>query len=307
MSAMVLVTGAAGFIGANLVRFARAAGFAVDGVDIASRSALSDVILESAGGERCIERIARGTYQVVFHQAGIVDTTSRDRDALHAANVTMAARVAEACRASDTLLVHASSGSVYGASRTSEPLVVGDEGNSSRCSGPLAPYAESKLRAEREILAASDRVVIFRYSNVFGAGEKHKGAMTSVMTRMLSTVATGGTVRLFGDTLGAVRDFIPVSHLCQVLLQAGSQRGPCGVFNLGSGMSISFAEILTLLHEWHDAPITVELIDNPLKDQYQYATRLDMTCTERAFGLRVTAEQVRAAMKSSYTQHRVAS
>jgi ADP-L-glycero-D-manno-heptose 6-epimerase len=310
----VLVTGAAGFVGGHLARACRRRGWAVTAVD--RRAAPTrpgrdepgpdyEIIRGHAASPAVLARVARGEYFAVLHNAGISDTGESSWDRLASSNVDMPLRLAAACAASGTRLIYASSGSVYGAISSSQPVPEHAVASRDWCSGPLNLYARSKLVLEQKMAdqfpAAS--WVGLRYTNVFGTGEEHKGRMACILTQLLRKTARGGQVTLFRDTLRAARDYIPVSCLAETIFTMLAHDLPSGVYNLGSGHATSFAEALQWCAELRgNQPLTVRLIPNPVSARYQYWTCADMTLLRTALPSvpRISADQLRHAAAELY-------
>lgn len=292
----VLVTGATGFVGRHVSRTLAVRGHNVDAVDITRQedSCLSGPV-EGQDYRSKVQDVAKGGYEAVVHLAAFTDTLASKSAELTAVNTTGVGLLARACVESSTRLVFASSTSVYGATAAGYACVVGDEDIRSRCSGPLNAYARSKLNADRLLLQVDDlKFASFRFTNVFGAGEAHKGSMACIFTQLIDQALASGGVRLFADSLTAARDFVPVSYVVDAICRAvelGSSEFESGLFNLGSGVSIPFAKILEWLTSQLGGRLRVELVPNPASNAYQYWTGVHMGHTRRAFGLMTLAEE----------------
>jgi ADP-L-glycero-D-manno-heptose 6-epimerase len=115
-----------------------------------------------------------------------------------------------------------------------------------------------------------------RYTNVFGCGEDHKGPMASILSQMLRRAADGRPLVLFDDTLHACRDFVPVDVVVDTVLSLlADERVAPGIYNLGSGVPISFATIVRWCASFAGAELTVVLEPNPISSAYQYWTCAD--------------------------------
>ena len=272
----IVITGAAGFIGANLVKALNARGvtdiIAVDNLaradkfpnladcDIADYFDKNDFLarleagqwrggVDSAGGSG-----SRGSIGAVLHQGACSDTMETDGRYLMENNFRYSVRLLDWCQTARVPLLYASSAAVYGAG----PLF--KEGR--EFEKPLNIYGYSKFlfdqmvrRRMAEGLTAA--VTGFRYFNVYGARESHKGRMASVAFHNFNEFRASGKVRLFegwdgyGD--GAQqRDFISVEDVVKVNLffldrmqQSGSPgfSGWSGVFNLGTGRAQRFNDV----------------------------------------------------------------
>ena len=306
----VLVTGAAGFIGRHTALAFAAAGWRVMTLDV--REAAEDVRLKTrfVRADVCDpvvpEMARRGRFKAVVHQAAISSTLERDWSALEQVNVTAPLSLALACAEVGTKFIYASSHSVYG--KIAPPALVKEDAGPGECSGPLNLYAESKLLLDREMPGVPGGIewVGLRYTNVFGAGEEHKGRMASIISQLLRRAAVGDPLVLFEDTLGACRDYIPVSVIADTCVRLAGQQIPSGVYNLGSGLPVSFATLLEWCSHFSGTQVTPRLVPNPVASRYQYWTGADMgrLCAELD-GLPVMkTEDIRQAAHALFGQFR---
>ncbi|CAM5291327.1 MULTISPECIES: NAD-dependent epimerase/dehydratase family protein [Streptomyces] len=277
----ILITGTSGFIGRHCAIAFAHAGWRVTALDI--RPAPEEVALcarvlrTDLADRRVLEEIRSGRFAAVVNQAGISSTVEQDRDLLQRVNVDAPVALAAACASSGTRFVYASSHSVYGT--FPRGTLIAEDAGADRCSGPLNPYAESKLRLDQEMARASEHLnwVGLRYTNVFGSGEEQKGEMASILSQLLRQAAADVPVRLFADSLTASRDYVPVEVVARTCLALIDTPVPSGVYNLGSGAPVSFATLLEWSASFVQAPLAVQLVANPLSDRYQYWTGADLT------------------------------
>jgi ADP-L-glycero-D-manno-heptose 6-epimerase len=302
----VLLTGSAGFIGRATVETLSRAGFEVTGVDrVAGHrcgAAATELTLDF-GDRALLSQVEAGRYDAVVHLAAIVDTTARDRAVMRHENTDKPLELATRARRGGASFVCASSFSVYGRIADRRPIAEGEE-RGEACSGPLNAYAESKLLLDQALSESLDGEPFWaalRLTNVFGRGEERKGPMASMAHKLARACAAGEPVLLFEDTLDAARDYVPVEAVAQRIARALGGPGAPGVYNLGSGTAVSFAELL----EWCRvrAPHHSELVlaPNPVADAYQYWTCADMRRWESEFAdgadARISKPQVRAAVE----------
>lgn len=287
----VLVTGAAGFVGRHVVTACRRAGLEVTAVDLRpapQRLARSARWLRGDfAGEALLAEVAGGRFAAVLHQAGISDTGVPEGVVLAETNTLGPLRIAQACQDGAARFVYASSHSVYGFLRRREPIAEDAEDDPARCSGPLNPYAHSKLALDvrmRKRYATGLDWVGLRYTNVFGADERDKGSMASILSQLLHQAATSGRVRVFGDSLTAARDYVPVEVVAETVAMLAVCEVPSGIYNLGAGYSVSFAELLQwcfrLCRQRGQGLLAVELVPNPVATAYQYYTCADMSALD---------------------------
>jgi len=290
----ILVTGAAGFIGSHIADHLASKSADIDVTCVDVRAPRSEVhtrlTTEVKPYRELLPRVSAGAFDVVVHQAAITNTLVNKSPELSDINVDGVGDLATACAHSSTRLIFASSASIYGKITSDRAVRVGDENVKAFCSGPLNPYGASKLQAERR-LAGTDglQYTAFRYTNVFGSGETSKGKMACILTQMIKRAVTGAEIDLFSDTLDASRDFVPVSRVveavsCTALEDRFVSSG--SVYNLGSGVSIRFTEIV----EWlcmlaPEGRLRLNLIPNPVSGRYQYRTSVFTLDTESAFNL----------------------
>ena len=277
----VLITGAAGFIGcATSAMFARA-GFEVTGVDRVSRDrcggAPPQLTLDFADRD-LLRRVGSGEFDVVVHLAAVVDTTCRDRDLMLHENTEKAIDLAVQARRGGASFLSASSFGVYGKVERRRAVKEGEE-RGGTCSGPLNPYAESKLLLEdalAEVLDGATFWAALRFTNVFGTGEEHKGAMASMAYKLARASARGSAIALFDDTLDAARDYIPVGVVTARLRLMLASDGTPGIYNMGSSTPVSFADLLEWCRSRAGREPDVALVPNPHPERYQYWTSADM-------------------------------
>ncbi|MGW2090305.1 NAD-dependent epimerase/dehydratase family protein [Streptomyces sp. NPDC001880] len=300
-----LVTGAAGFIGRHTVTAFHRTGHQVTAVDLRPAPA---PLVHKARWRRgnftdpeLLAEIAAGQYATVVHQADISDTRAPAGSKLTETNTLGPLRLADACRTGGTRLIYASSHSVYGTLHHRTPITETADTDPSRCSGPLNPYAASKLALDQQMRARHTTGLAWtglRHTNVFGADETDKGPMASILSQLLRQAAHTGTVRVFDDSLTAARDYIPVRTVATTIVQLATalRPVPAGVYNPGAGCAISFADIVqrcARLHRQATGQILhVELVPNPVTDAYQYFTCADMTMLDKALPDRPAASAV---------------
>jgi ADP-L-glycero-D-manno-heptose 6-epimerase len=298
----ILVTGAAGFIGRHIMHSCGQSGHEVTGVDLRppppeSTTAARWLHRDYADAE-LLAAVSAGRFDAVVHHAAITDTRVTASIELTRTNTDNAFGLAGACRTGRARFIYASSHSVYGHLTQRRPIAETADTDPTACSGPLNPYARSKL--ELDALMSQHGFdatpwIGLRYTNVFGSDETDKGPMASILTQLLRAAASRSHVTLYRDTLTAARDYIPVETITstiQLLLHATI---PSGIYNLGSGDPISFAKILEqcadLLADSRGAELQVSLVPNTVTSAYQYFTAADMTKLDAALPERPRPER----------------
>ncbi len=253
----VVVTGAAGFIGSNIVRGLNARGIdhiiAVDDLTQGDKFRnLADLkIADYVDLDSFYARFAEGAYgtvEAVFHEGACSDTMEHNGKYMMDNNYTLSQDLFHACQQRGTRLLYASSAATYGGSAAfrEEP----------QFEQPLNVYGYSKLlfdqRMRRECGAQFSRnkrqVVGFRYFNVYGPHEQHKARMASVAFHQFHQFVSTGTVKLFGEYGGyaggaQMRDFVSVDDVVAVNLWFFDHPGVSGIFNLGTGRAQPFNDV----------------------------------------------------------------
>ena len=249
----VVVTGAAGMIGANLVHGLNAIGIddviAVDdlGDGAKFRNLLGASISDYFDRRDFYARFAAGELgqvDCVFHEGACSDTMEQDGRLMLDLNYRASKTLLDACQAQDVRLLYASSAATYGGSASFR-----EEPEFER---PLNVYGWSKLLFDqivrRALPAAKTQIAGFRYFNVYGPREQHKGRMASVAFHTFNEWQATGRVKLFGEYGGYAageqrRDFVAVSDVVAVNLWFLEHPVASGIFNLGSGRAQPFNDV----------------------------------------------------------------
>ena len=270
----VVVTGGAGFIGANLCRQLLAAPgitevVALDDLSTGFRTNLEGVDVELVEGTildpATLDRCLAGASSVVHLGARpSVPRSVADPVASHDANATGTMNVLEAARRADGAhVVVASSSSVYGAN----PTLPKHEDLATR---PLSPYAASKLATESYTLAWGHSygmpTLAFRFFNVFGPLQAAGHAYAAVVPAFVSAAMEGRPLTVHGDGTQS-RDFTYVRTVCSVITDAVLRRvsSPDPV-NLAFGSRTNLLEVVALLEELLERPLEVEFTDPRVGD-----------------------------------------
>ncbi len=249
----VVVTGAAGMIGSNIVHGLNALGIddviAVDNLTNGQkyRNLLGAKISDYFDKTDFYERFARGEFgqvEAVLHEGACSDTMQHDGRYMLDTNYRCSKDLLDACQRQGTRLLYASSAATYGGSASfrEEP----------QFEQPLNVYGYSKLLFDnvvrRMLPQASAQVAGFRYFNVYGPREQHKGRMASVAFHHFNQFREHGKVKLFGEYGGygagmQSRDFVFVDDVVAVNLWFLQNPGKSGIFNLGSGRAQPFNDV----------------------------------------------------------------
>ncbi|MCA8944188.1 MAG: ADP-glyceromanno-heptose 6-epimerase [Planctomycetes bacterium] len=288
----VVVTGAAGFIGARFVESCNRRRIPVVSVDdpefFASRPEhrgldFGDVVAPAdIAGWLGSAVPPRG----IVHLGACTDTTELDVDYLNRVNLEASQVLWNYGAAHDVPLVYASSAATYGGGELGyddDPAKFGEL-------RPLNPYGDSKLQFDVWALerhAAGDHPPAwsgFKFFNVYGFGERHKGRMASVVLQAFDQIRASGSVKLFRSHRDGIadgeqkRDFIHVDDVVDVLWFALEKPIESGVFNLGTGRARTFLDLVRAVFAALDVPEDVVFIDTPedIRERYQYFTEATM-------------------------------
>lgn len=250
---MIIVTGAAGFIGSNLVRGLNRRGIhdiiAVDDLTQGDKflNLVDCKIADYMHHEDVREWLRAGKLprlRAVLHQGACSDTTERNGRYMMDNNYRVTLEWFEYCQAQRVPFLYASSAAVYGAST----VYVEDPANE----GPLNVYGYSKLLFDQILRTRLDRLtaqaVGLRYFNVYGPHEQHKGRMASVAFHNMNQFLAEGHVRLFAGwdgypDGGQSRDFISVQDVVDVNLHFLDHPQISGIFNCGTGRAQPFNDV----------------------------------------------------------------
>ena len=247
----IVVTGAAGFVGSNIVKGLNARGesrvIAVDNLAKADKfvNLVDCEIADFVDKEEFLARLADGDFDdevaAVFHQGACSDTMETDGRYVMRNNYRYSVALLDWCQNNDVPFIYASSGAVYGGS-----AVFREERQFEQ---PLNVYGYSKFlfdqRVRQMLPERTAQIAGFRYFNVYGPREQHKGRMASVVWQFRNQYLAEHRVRLFEGSGGyaageQLRDFVFVDDVVGVNLDFLEHPERNGIFNLGSGKATTF-------------------------------------------------------------------
>lgn len=305
---MIVVTGAAGFVGSNIVRGLNRRGhtniLAVDDLTDGDKFVnlvgghIADYMHKDDFRRGVLEGFLPGV-RAVFHQGACSDTTERNGHFMMDNNYRVTLELFEYCQSHKIPFIYASSAAVYGAG----PVYVEDLANER----PLNVYGYSKFLFDQVVRARmnslSAQVVGLRYFNVYGPQEQHKGRMASVAFHNMNQFLAEGHVRLFGGwdgyaDGGQMRDFISVDDVVDVNLHFLDHSKVSGIFNCGTGRAQPFNDVasavvnamrgiqgkpaLSLEDLVRQGMLRYVEFPEDLKGRYQSYTQADVTALRRA-------------------------
>lgn len=299
---MILVTGAAGFIGSVIVK------------ELNERGA-EDLILcdhfESGDKWKNLRGLKYDSFvqvedlfdhpawkkaqpfTAIYHMGACSDTTELNMDFLYKNNTEFTNKLLSLAATKNIPIVYASSAATYGG---------GEQGYSDDHKGipklqPLNKYGYSKQLSDEWILKQKKKPKVWfgvKFFNVFGPNEYHKGKMSSVVYQGFNQIKNVGMVKLFkshrddykdGEQL---RDFVYVKDVVRAMIEliAAGKKKPSisGIYNLGTGEARSFHDLAKATFKAMDLEPNIEFIDMPveLRNQYQYYTQAEMGKLKKA-------------------------
>lgn len=289
---MIVVTGAAGFIGSCLTGYLNTLGF--ENIVIVDEFSREDKI------PNWIEK--KYTYKIerdgffdwlttenppiayVFHLGARTDTTEFDYAVHERLNVNFSKDIWQYCTQKQIPLVYASSAATYGAGE----LGYEDSHSIVNQLQPLNAYGISKNEFDKWAILQKETPPAWfglKFFNVYGPNEFHKGRMASVIFHSVNQIRTTGLVKLFkshrpnfkdGQQL---RDFIYVKDLLKVAVWLMGNQPSSGLYNLGTGIARSFEDLVKATFAAMDLTPKIEFIDMPedIREKYQYFTEANMS------------------------------
>ncbi len=288
---VIVVTGAAGFIGSYLTGYLNELGFTqlvlVDDFSYEHK-------IPNLKDKKYIHKVHReqffdwikshpGLIKYVFHLGARTDTTEMDYEVHKKWNLDYSKNIWEICTQHHIPLVYASSAATYGNGE------YGYEDNHDiiKQLQPLNPYGVSKNEFDIWALNQPQCPPFWaglKFFNVFGPNEYHKGRMASVIMHAFNQIKTNGAVKLFrshnpdykdGEQ---IRDFIYVKDVVNICVWLMENQPESGLYNTGTGKARTFLALVRAIYTTLDIPENINFIDTPLdiRDKYQYFTEANM-------------------------------
>ncbi|WP_268122413.1 ADP-glyceromanno-heptose 6-epimerase [Roseivirga pacifica] len=288
---MIVVTGAAGFIGSCLVSKLNDEGYkdivVVDHFDNEEKN-------KNLVGKSIKERVDRDNFidwldevqdkvEFIFHLGARTNTAEFDAELLAKLNTDYTKAVWQKCIAYQIPLVYASSAATYG---LGEYGYVDDHSKIEHLI-PLNPYGDSKNEFDKWALKQEETPFFWaglKFFNVYGPNEYHKGRMASVIMHAFNQIKATDGMKLFrshnpefkdGEQM---RDFVYVKDVVNVCMFLMNHRKDSAIYNLGSGKARTFLDLVHATFKAMDKEKQISFIDTPadIRDKYQYFTEADM-------------------------------
>lgn len=288
---MIVITGAAGFIGSCLVSKLNKEGYTdlilVDDFSHADREANYNTKQFSKTIERSVFLNWFKLYAIevkfVYHIGARTDTTEFNVDLFNELNLNYTKAIWNICSSQAIPLVYASSAATYGLGE----FGYDDDESKIPLLKPLNPYGDSKNDFDKWVITQTStppKWAGFKFFNVYGPNEFHKERMASVIFHAFNQIQDKGLVKLFRSHNpnytdgGQLRDFVYIKDLIDVLFFAMTHPLKNGIYNLGSGKARPFLDLATATFKALNKEPNIEFIDTPLdiRDKYQYFTEANM-------------------------------
>ena len=218
------------------------------------------------------------TFDYIFHEAAISDTTALEQDLMIKTNVNAYKDLLDLAVAHKANMIYASSAATYGDAPS--PQRVGRE-------APQNVYGFSKLSMDylsREYMQKTDiSIVGLRYFNVYGPREYFKNTTASMILQFGHQILAKKNPRLFKGSDKILRDFIFIEDVIQANIKAMQPR-QSGIYNVGTGKARSFQDIVDILQRELGTALECEYIPNPFVGRYQFHTEADITLSSEGLG-----------------------
>ena len=252
----ILLTGHRGFIGSNMLE------------------ALAEHDVRTFEWGEDTDKLSTVDIDICIHMGAISSTTERDVDKVMRQNYDFSCQLLDRCMNTGTHFQYSSSASVYGLNtefREDSPV------------DPRTPYAWSKYMFERyaakqQEFADHNSYCIqgFRYFNVYGPGEDHKGSQASPYHQFEKQARETGRIRVFENSEQYCRDFVPVATVVNIHQQFFNVK-QSGVWNIGTGQVHSFQHVAEQIAKEYNCPIETIPMPEHLRNSYQSYTCADLT------------------------------
>lgn len=288
---MIAITGAAGFIGSNVIGALNDYGR----YDLVLVDDFSKTEKQGNYENKCFHCLVdrkefldileekHQSFDYVIHLGARTDTTEFDFSVFQELNIDYTIKLWNICTKHQIPLIYASSAATYGMGE----LGFNDRHDIVPQLKPLNPYGKSKNEIDKYILSQKDEPPFWaglKFFNVYGPNEFHKGKMASVILHAYQQIKQTGKMNLFKSHNPNYkdgqqsRDFVYVKDVAKVILWMMRNQPENGLYNVGTGKARSFYDLADNTFKAMGIPTNIEFIDTPLniRDKYQYFTEANM-------------------------------
>jgi ADP-L-glycero-D-manno-heptose 6-epimerase len=275
---MIIVTGAYGFIGSNIVKKLNSIGhrdlILVDDManGIKYKNLLGAQFSEYYDADEFFSRFKPwNMVRSVYHQGAISSTTETDGKKIMHYNYQFSMDLFKQCLYHQIPISYASSASVYG-------------NNTDGKIDPLNLYAYSKHLIDQKVaenIGKFKQIHGWRYFNVYGNGEDHKGDQASPVTKFTKQAKETGKIRIFEGSDKIYRDFVAIDDVVSIVVGSMEDKFKSGIRDLGTGTVMSFETVAHMVKREHGGEIETIPFPEELKLSYQYLTRAKKTVDHR--------------------------
>lgn len=289
---MILLTGAAGFIGSCLLQYLNELGaeaiLIVDdfGNEVKNKNLIAKKYQQKVHRNQLFDWLAINgkAIKFVYHLGARTDTTEKNKAIFDQLNVTYSKKIWNFCAEQNIPLVYASSAATYGLGEfgyEDNHLIV-----NKLC--PLNPYGDSKNDFDKWALTQLKQPAYWiglKFFNVYGPNEYHKGRMASVIFHTFHQIQQTSSMKLFRSHRSDYqdgqqsRDFIYVKDVVKVCTHFFNKPAKNGLYNVGTGNARTFWDLAANTFKAMGKPINISFIDTPLdiRDTYQYFTKANIS------------------------------
>lgn len=239
-----------------------------------------EVISGDINDQKALQKLENDyTFDYIFHEAAISDTTVLEQDLMIKTNVNAFKDLLDLALKHGANMIYASSAATYGDAES--PQKLGTE-------APNNAYGFSKLMMDniaREYMNNQSKISIvgLRYFNVYGAREFFKNKTASTVIQFGHQLLAGSTPKLFEGSDKILRDFIYIEDVIQANVLAMHPK-QSGIYNVGTGKARSFQDICDILQKELELDLGTEYIPNPYIGRYQFHTEADISATQEMLG-----------------------